>query len=233
MPRLTSRSLTRAWRAKARDGSSCSSFAASVVIMPVRSRWTLVVSALLVSCSGQRAAESRAQEESCATTEFKGLLTRIQGRWTVGFSDYEFGQKPKTPRTLGTLEFTGCTYRFTPSAPEEIERIGAAREYALAEREMPILKAPSGVVAFEASPERPAYAAHPLGGLLLTDTAASPPPDPWHVLVYEREQEGEYLFLAPAEDSFHRWEIHRGEWRRRPGEYVPGSDAEDVARSAE
>ena len=63
-----------------------------------------------------------------------------------------------------------------------------------------------------------------------TRTREPESPSIWVVEVYERDQEGEYLYFDPVvEADTVRWEVSRGTWRRRPGEYVPSSDWDERA----
>ncbi len=171
-----------------------------------------------------------APREACpGADEYASQLKRVQGRWEVGYADYERGQKPPGRTPIGTLEFSGCRYIFTPRPQAELEERGGLDELARSRRELPFVDAPRGTVELSAVGGR-VWRYH--GEALVNVTLVPEPPSTparWLITLAERPQLGEYLFFVRGpEIDFHRWSIHRGEWRRRLGEYLPGSNPDDL-----
>jgi len=199
-------------------------------MMSRSSRIVLVAGAILQSaCSGHekgdRTGEPVIQEECPGARENAWLLKRLQGTWSVGYADYNEGQKPPTAAPIGTLEFNGCRFRFVPLPLAEQKQLDSLANLALARRDLPFIDAPQGTIELDRKIGVWSYMGQPLGRVTLIPNV--PEPTRWEIAVSEREQEGEYLSMVPLEANFYRWKVSRGTWRRRPGEFIPSSDPEN------
>ncbi len=180
-----------------------------------------------IACSGHD--RGVAPKEECPGAEAHAYqLKRIQGSWKVGYADYEKGQKPPGARRIGVLEFSGCRYSFTPRPSAELAEAGALEELALSRRELPFVDAPRGTIEL-AAPGPWRYRGQPQVLVTLVPEPIFDSPS-WSIELTDRLQaEAEYLFFVPGEKTdFHRWEIERGEWQRQRGEYIPGSDPDNL-----
>lgn len=191
----------------------------------------LTAALLAAACQGHSPPEAR---EACAAADVApALYKRLQGRWEVAFKKYLPGQKPPHKPLIGALELEGCRFRFVP---HEDAAPGNAAQW------LPFVTAPTGALEIVVEAPTPTDTDADdhrrwLGTLRLHVDAArdegspgSPErPSSWEAMVFERPQDGEYLYFAPTtETKALPWDIHRGAFRLRPNEFVPSSDPDTI-----
>ncbi len=191
----------------------------------------LTAALLAAACQGHSPPEAR---EACAAADVApALYKRLQGRWEVAFKKYLPGQKPPHKPLIGALELEGCRFRFVP---REDAAPGNAAQW------LPFVTAPTGALEIVVEAPTPTDTDADdhrrwLGTLRLHVDAArdegspgSPErPSSWEAMVFERPQDGEYLYFAPTtETKALPWDIHRGAFRLRPNEFVPSSDPDTI-----